>query len=147
MQVYRRSLLVMLKGFLMAPCSAVLVYFVLNIFVDSTLILFGVSVLVFAVLLYVAVFSENIRFELDEDGTLRYFQKGRLKKTYKLEEYLLGYYSKSDRLTTDITLRILHAESGEEESLDCSPLGERNFHNLFTSIKAHTKEEPEVLKV
>ena len=146
MQVYKRSLWVMLKGLLMAPCTAVLVFFVLNMFVGNSLILYGVPVLVFIVLIYMALFSENIRFELDGDGTMRYFKKGKLKKTYKLEEYLLGYHSKSDGTGHDISLRILHVESGEEESIDCSPIGARRFSDMYSSLKAHTNEEPEVLK-
>jgi len=146
MQVYKRSLWVMFKGVLMAPCAAVVVFFILNMFVGNNLILFGVPVVVFFVFMNMALFSENIRFELDPDGTVRYYQKGRLKNTYKMEECVVGYHSRSDGSSHDIKLNILNVESGAEESIDCSPLGQRCFANLYENLKMHTNEEPEVLK-
>ena len=146
MQVYKRSLWVMFKGLLMAPCSAVLVFCILNMFVENEYILYGVPVLIFLVLLNMALFSENIRFEVDPDGTMRYYQKGKLKNTYKMEECLVGFHSKSDSTSADITLHILHVESGEEEDIDCSPIGPRRFADMYENLKALTKEEPEVLK-
>ena len=146
MLIYKRSLWIMFKGLLMAPCAAVVAFFVLNIFVNNSLVLLGVPFLIFLTLIYLAVFSENIRFELDSDGTLRYFQKGKLKGSYRLEEYMVGYHSKSDGTSTDITLHILNASNGEEERIDCSPIGKRKFSDMYAKLKLHTKEEPEVLK-
>ena len=146
MKTYRRSLWILFKGLLMAPCAAVLLYFILNIFTTSKLILYGIPSLAFLLLLYIVIFSENIRFELDDTGILRYFKRGKLKKTYVLEEYLFGYRSRSDSTSTDVTLNILHIESNTEESIDCSPIGPRQFSDMYDRVKSYTKEEPEVLK-
>ena len=121
-------------------------YVVLGFFVKNESVLLGVSVFICLIILYIVIFSENIRFELDDSGTMRYFKKGRLQKTYLLEEYRFGYYSKSDGSKTDITLNILHVESGTEETIDCSPIGAGKFSNMYMKIKAHTKETIEVLK-
>ena len=147
MVVYRRSLWVMFKGILMAPCSAVLIFFFLSLLnVRNNLLLFGIPGLIFLALLNMALFGENIRFELEQDGTLRYYRKGRLRSTFVLENCLLGYSSKSDGSDHDITLRIFDTESGGEESIDCSPIGRRRFADMYEAMKAFTKEEPEVLK-
>ena len=146
MQVYRRSLWIMLKGIIMAPCAAVVAYFILNIFINNTMAVLGIPALIFIALIYMAIISENIRFELEPNGTMRYFKKGKLRKIYNLEEYLIGYRSQSDGAGSDITLHIVHAESGTEEHIDCSPIGSRKFSNMYTQIKSYSKEEPEVLK-
>ena len=146
MQVYKRSFIVMIKGLVMAPCAAVLVYIVLSIFVDNYMILLGVSALVFLAILYITIFSENIRFEVNDDGTMRYFKKGKPQKIYILEEYRFGYNSKSDSISSDIILNILHIESGEEEYIDCSPIGLRKFSDMYEKLKKYSKEETEVLK-
>ena len=146
MKVYKRSLWVMVKGLLMAPCAAAIACFFLSMFVENALVLMGVPALIFLALIYMAIFSENIRFELEDNGTLRYFQKGKLKKTYKLEEYLFGYHKKSDSMTSDITMNIMHVESGAEESVDCSPLGASRFASMYEEIKLYMAGEPEVLR-
>jgi len=146
MRIYKRSLWVMFKGLIMAPCAAAVVFFVLNFFVQDYLILFGIPGLIFLVLIYLAVISENIRFELDDLGKLRYYKKGRLKKEYVLAEYLLGFNSRSDGTTTDITLLIINIKNGAEEHIDCSPIGERKFSDMYARVKKYTKEQPEVLK-
>ena len=146
MQVYKRSIFGMLKGIIFAPCTAALIYFGLNFFMDDPKIIYGVPSLIFIALIYMAIFSENIRFELDSDGTMRYFKKGKLKHTYILEKCRVSYHSKSDGTGRDITLHIVHIESGLDDSIDCSPLGSRKFNDMYARLKACIKEEPEILK-
>ena len=146
MKVYKRSLWSMLFSILLAPCAAVVVYIALNFFINTFWILICASALAFIILLYMAVFSENIRFELDDNGKMRYFKKGILKNTYELEQYLLSYHSKNGGGGTNITLHFHHIDSGKEESIDCSPLGKSCFADFYAEIKAYTKEQPEVLR-
>ena len=130
----------------MAPCAAVVAYIGLNIFISDPLFLLGIPTLVFLMLLYLAIFSENIHFELDDEGTLRYYKRGKLKNTYNLESCLVGYHSKSDGTSTDISLHIHDMRNSLEEIIDCSPIGERQFQDMYAKLKGFTKEEPEVLK-
>jgi len=145
MQVYKRSIFGMLKGIVIAPCTAALIYFALNFFLDDVRIIYGASALIFISLVYIAIFSENIRFEL-EDSTLRYFKKGKLRHTYPLEECRVSYHSKSDGTGSDITLYITHTASETQNIIDCSPLGSRKFNDMYAKMKACTREDPEVLK-
>jgi len=134
----------MVKGIIIAPCSATLIYVVLGFFVSDARIQYGVAAAVLLMLLYLAVFSENIRFELEPDGTFRYFQKGKLRNSFRLEDCLVGYSRKSEGTSHDILLQVVCLENGQEETIDCSPIGLRRFEKMFQEIKGHTKEEAEV---
>ena len=136
----------MIKGLLMAPCAAVVAFIGLNIFISDPLFLLGIPALIFLALLYMAIFSENIHFELEDDGILRYYKRSKLKNTYNLETCLVGYHSKSDGTSTDIAMHIHDMLNDTEEIIDCSPIGEKQFQNMYARLKGHTKEEPEVLR-
>lgn len=149
MFVYKRSLWVMIKGLIMAPFAGVVAVIILGFFVTNPLILYGVPVLASLVLVYMALFSENIRFELDRDGQLRYFKRGRLLHQFALAECAAGYHRRSEGgfpPTHDITLQMIRLSDGEETAIDCSPIGLRRFEELYTEIKAHTGGEPEVMR-
>lgn len=148
MQVYNRSLWVMLKGIVSAPCAGLIVLFAASFFINDTRIVYGISIFVCLLILFISVFSENIRLELDKDGELRYYKGGKLRNSYTLEHCAVGYYRESDTgilASHDIKLHILDIASGEEWDIDCSPLGLLNFNNMFAEIKQYT-EEPEILR-
>ena len=147
MSVYRRSLWGMLKGIIGAPLAGVLVFFVLNMFVRDPRIQLGVPVLVMLAILYISIFSENVRFEVDGDGTFRYYKKGKLRETYRMEDCVVGYRRSSDGglfASHDINLQVLTAD-GRETFIDCSPIGPRRFEQMYQQLRAHTSEGPEVL--
>lgn len=149
MQVYRRSPWLMLKGIISAPCAGLLVFFAAGFFINDIRIVYGISVLVCLLVLFISVFSENIRLELDKNGELRYYKGGRLRGSYALEHCVVGYHRESDTgllASHDIKLHILDVTSGEELDVDCSPLGLLRFEEMFTEIKQHTKDEPEILR-
>lgn len=146
MQIYKRSIWGMLKGLIAAPVTTVLVFFVLNYFSNSVLLVLGIPALILVILLYITLFSERIRFELEESGELRYYKNGRLKEQLFLPDCQAGYYRKSNSGEHDISLKLLNQTTGREIGIDCSPLGLRRFEELYAQIKSATTEEPEVLQ-
>lgn len=149
MQVYKRTLWMLLKGLLLAPFAAAAAYFIGSIFIANTTLLLALAALIFVALVYLAIFSENIRFEL-EDGTLRYYQRGKLRHEFDLDSCAAGYRRKSERGllgSHDITLEIADLATGQETFLDCSPLGLGGFERMFAAIESRTpKREENVLR-
>lgn len=149
MKVYKRSLGVLLKSLVSAPCAALFVYLAASFFTSDIRILYGLPILIFLALFYLAVFSENIRFELDGCGRLKYFQKGRLKQTFHLEECAAGYRQNSTGGffgSHDITLEVLCLTNGQATAIDCSPIGLRRFERMYEEIKEYADEEPEIIR-
>jgi hypothetical protein len=141
-------MLQMVKGIIFAPCAAALVYVVSYNFTDRFFVIWGLSAFVFFLLIYMAVFSENIYFELTSDGKLRYFKKGNLLKTFDLSKCNVGYHRRTETTvfilsSHDITLRIL--QDGSEEEIDCSPIGLTQFTEMFEQIEKFSANKIEVL--
>lgn len=148
MQVYKRSAWELIKGLVMAPFGAVLVFVIGGFLTENMALLGAIAALVFMLLVYLSVFSENIRFEI-EDGELRYYKRGRLKEQYNLRDCQAGYRRRSDRSfppSHDIKLNLLHVPTGKEYSIDCSPIGVNQFDRMFEEIQKLTGEEPEILQ-
>lgn len=150
MQVFKRKLWQMVKGLILAPFGAVLVYIIGGFFTENMTLLGAVAAAVFLLLVYMAIFSENIRFELEDSGTLRYYKKGSLKHEFDLSNCAAGYRRKSERGllgSHDITLEIADLSTGQEFFLDCSPLGLGGFERMFAGIESHTpKQEENILR-
>lgn len=149
MQVYRRSLWVMLKGVISAPFAGLIVFFAAGFFINDTRILYGISIFVCLLILYISVLSENIRLELDASGELRYYKGGKLRNSYALKDCVVSYGRESDTgllASHDIKLHIFNAADGEEQDIDCSPLGLLRFETMFAEIKQYTQIQPEILR-
>jgi hypothetical protein len=146
MKVYKRTFFSMIKGIIIAPFGGILVYFLAQIFL-SVAICAVLGVVVAAALLYMAIFSENIYFELDDNGAFRYYKKGALKETFELAKCGVGYYRKTEWGlfgSNDIDLKILDAE-GNETRIEAGPLGTGQFEDMFGEMEKHTVRNIEVL--
>jgi hypothetical protein len=76
MKTYKRTTVNLVKSIIIAPFTMVLVYIIAHLLLPTqACIVLGAAA--GAVLLYMAFFSENIYFELDDDGAFRYFKRGR----------------------------------------------------------------------
>jgi hypothetical protein len=98
--------------------------------------------------LYITVFSEDIYFELRTDGLFRYYKRRVLQNTFNLKNCYITYRRKSESgfpPTHDITLTIVNADDGEETGLDCSPLGLRQFNEMFREMENFTIKDTAVL--
>ena len=148
MEVYKRSVWTMVKGLILAPLAAVGLYFVVSIFTNSLLLLYGISLAAFVLLLLSALFGDNVRFELDANGILRYYKMGRLKSTHNIPQCSVGYRRKSDSgflATHDIQLQIADPVNGNEVSIDCSGIGPGNFERMFERLQQYSGVQPGVL--
>jgi hypothetical protein len=146
MKEYRRSFFSLIKGIIIAPFGGLVAAIILHFFL-SAFISYITGGAITAILLYMAIFSENIRFELDGDGTFRYFKKGALRNTFNLSEYRIGYYAKTESGVfgnNDIQLKLLNTE-GEETDIEATSLGTSRFYSMFAEMEKYAIKNVETL--
>jgi hypothetical protein len=147
MKIYKRTLFSLVKGIIISPLSGILVFFLAQIFL-SVPICAVLGILTAAALLYMTVFSENIYFELESNGTFRHFKKGTLKNTFDLSKCSIGYYRRTEWGlfgNNDIDLKIMDAE-GKETNIEAGPLGTAQFEDMFEEMEKFTINDKEVLE-
>lgn len=132
MNIYKRSLFVMLKNIISAPCAGAVLAIILNFFVENLYILIGVPVFVTLLILYTSIFSSRIQFTLSNTGEFCYYKKGKLKGQYDLTKCGLGYNRKTDG--EYINLSIV-TETGENVLIDAEPLGSSRFMKMFEDMQ------------
>jgi hypothetical protein len=150
MQIYKRTVFSVIRGVIIAPFTGLAVFVVGQFFLPRLLGLLGlVGLIVALAVLYVTVFSENIRFELDSDGKFRYYKMGKLKNEFKLQGYGIGYRSKTERglLGSSYINLKLQDEHGELTEIDAGPLGNTQFHKMFEEMEKFTATDAETLSV
>ena len=146
MKVYKRTLFSMIKGIIIAPFGGLFVFIIGQIFLPVPLCAV-LGVITAAIILYISVFSENIYFELDDDGTFRYFKMGALKNTFKLSDFRIGYYRKTEwgiLGLNNIDLKIADA-NGEVTEIDAGPLGTAQFDKMFEEMEKYAIKDIETL--
>ena len=147
MKTYKRTLFSLIKGVILAPFSGLFVFILAQIIFPVPLCAI-IGIAVAAIIVYISVFGENILFELDDDGTFRYYKMGKLKNTYKLQEYRIGYYRKTERGIlglNNIDLK-LQDSKGEEQSIESGPLGTTQFDEMFAEMEKHAIQDIETLE-
>jgi hypothetical protein len=126
----------MIQGLIVTPFGGFAVFIIGQIFLPWWIcIILGVVAAAF--LAYSTLFSENIHFELDDDGTFRYFNRGQLKNTFELSKYSLGYHRRTERGllgNNDIRLKLVNLE-GEETDIEAGPLGTTQFNTMFEEME------------
>jgi hypothetical protein len=149
MKVYKRTVFSLIKGLIIAPFSGLVVFILAQIFLQSlSLVIWGVLGVAAAVAVaYITVFSEAIYFELDDDGSLRYFKRGSLQNTYELAKYRIGYHRKTEwgiLGNNDIRLKFLDTD-GEQSEIDAGPLGTTQFDEMFAAMEEYAIKDVEQL--
>jgi hypothetical protein len=161
MIVFKRSTGNLLASLIFAPCAAFAVFFVGNMFVQNKMVLGGVVIAIFLFLTYAAVTTGDVRIEL-ENARLRYFEKGKLREDFKLQNCAARYDIAPQAgfpRTYEIKLyirrlnkKIREKEKGKSKEkekekeimLDCSPIGPKQFKQLFELMEQQMgKEETE----
>ena len=147
MKIYKRTLFNLIKGLITATFGGFFVFIITKMFFSVTVC--GVlGVVTAAMILYITVFSEAIHFELDNNGTLRYFKRNNLQNTYELSKYRIGYHRKTEwgiLGSNDIQLQFLDME-GNKSELDAGPLGTAQFDEMFAAMEEYAiKAEVEQL--
>jgi hypothetical protein len=138
----------MMKSIVIAPLTGGLVYFIAQLFISSLMICLALGMLPAAALLYMALFSENIYFELDDDGSFRYFKRGRQEQSFDLKTCRIGYRRKSESGlfgNHDIDLKISDGED-TETSIDAAPLGVSQFHAMFEDMEEFAIKDDEPIR-
>jgi hypothetical protein len=134
-----------MKGIIIAPVTGAVLYFVAQLIIPSLIICGLIGLAAAAALLYMAFFSENIYFELDDDGAFRYFKRSNQEMSFNLTTCRVGYRRKSESGifgNHDINLQILDSED-KEHSIDAAPIGVGQFTTMFTEMEKHAiKDEP-----
>jgi hypothetical protein len=148
-KTYKRTVYELIKGFIIAPFTGFAVYIVLGLFVHNVILGLGIPLLIALGILYITVFSENIRFELEPDGVFRYYQRSTLQNTFNLKTCYVWYHRKSESglpPSHDITLKIQDTTTGEGEiGIDCGPLGLNQFDEMFADMEEFAIKDRAVL--
>jgi hypothetical protein len=122
---------------------------IIGIFTRDDLFGLGIPALLTIALLYIAIFSEDVFFELEPDGLFRFYKRRILQNTFDLKNCYITYYRKSEGgfpPTHDITLTIMDtAGEGDEVSLDCGPLGLNRFTEMWREMENFASKDAEVL--
>ncbi len=145
MKVYKRSLFQTLRGFLLGPISAFAIVYVLTIFDVNFLVRIAAGILVMLVVLYFTFYSDQIRFEITKDQHLRYYEKFRICKDFKLQDCEVGYRRSWANSSQDVLLQIIKRD-GTEEFIDCSALGINTFLDMYQHLKAIAGEHVHEMK-
>lgn len=128
--VYKRSISKMLTSIVGAPIGGVIVAGIASFFLD-TKIAVGIGVFICLVLLYMAIFSDSIKFEI-EGTTFRYFVRNKVVKEYELKGANVSYNIKQSSTADDMNLYI------NGDTIDCAPLGINKFETMFYQIEKLT---------
>ena len=143
MTIYKRGIFSMLFGLISVHFAAIIIGVVANYFLSQ---LFSIVIVVFAyiIMMYILIFSENIKFIVDDrKKTLQYYQNNKLVKEYELVGSKLGYNvtTKKNQGATKIDLYI------NEEKIDCEPLGQSQFYAMFEHLESIAGKETIKIKV
>ena len=144
MTVYKRTVFELIRGVVSALFAGLAVGLVLSFIVKPMVIALLPGAAVLLVLCYMAIFKENIRFEL-EGSQLRYYQNGMLKHTFALENcttYCRFKTESSLLMVHDIDLYITDVSADPETKvpIDCSPIGKFQFAQLYKQIQQYSPE-------
>ena len=146
MHTYKRTMFTFMKGIIATPFSALVAFIITQIFLPVP-VCAVLGIAVGLALAYLTIFSENIYFELDENGSFRYFKNGKLRNEFELSKYRIGYYRKTESGflgNVDIDLKLMDSE-GEETSIDAGPLGTPQFDEMFEQMEKFAIKDIEVL--
>ncbi|HEY4533768.1 MAG TPA: hypothetical protein VIG61_06375 [Fusobacterium sp.] len=140
MTIYKRKITNLIVGLLSAPAAAFFLLAILRYFL-SPLITIIISGIAFILILYMTVFSDNIKFIIDDENkTMTYYENGKIVKEYDLKDADLSYNIKLGN-SSKIDLMI------NGERIDCEPLGARQFEQMYHHLESLVGVEPIKLKV
>ena len=149
MKVYKRGIVSFIWSMIIAVFGSAALFFVVSMFTRNSYILFSIPGVVLLMSVYMAVFSENIRFEIQEEE-FKYIKRGKVRNTFDLRNCYSGYKVRtSDGSADNIQLYLVekNTNQAEEISIDCTALGVNKFYKMYEDIKKFTEEKPEKLEV
>lgn len=149
MTVYKRTVWKFVTALLVVPLAPlvawVIIMWLLQYFPYVWLYyaMFVLPAAIFVFALYNAVWGNNIRFVITQNGQMEYYKHNKLQKAYNLATVTLGYSGLKDKRGNYLsqTLRITDA-SGKTDEIECEPLGAVQFQKMFTQIQSFCEAEP-----
>lgn len=141
MLVYKRNVLRRIRSIALAVIAPIVIYLFASIFIQSSAVPLSLSALALLALLYMAVFNENIFFEL-EGSALRYYKKNTLRQEFDLTNSVTRYKIKSDMgFPPSHNISLYIARRGEdgtqnETCINCTPLGKGQFLKMYRQMDA-----------
>ena len=138
-QTFGRGIMSLVWSLILAVGGGVFLWFVISIFTENSLIIYGISGGLFAIMTYMAIFSENIKFEIT-GSNFKYYKRAKLVNDLDLKEYTSGYRQKSsDGSVDDITLTLVNKKTEEVIQIDATPIGSRKFFEMYELIDVYAK--------
>lgn len=152
MRVYKRTKWKLIKSLIIAPLPPVAVGLVLLWALQwfpytwFFVITVGLPIIIFICMLHSAIWGENIRFEITDEGKCNYYKNNKFKKSYDLKVCDMGYHHVKDANggTDRLSLRITD-ENGQTDILDCEPIGAKQFEQMFKEMQSFSEVELEKL--
>ena len=144
MRVFKQSKWVLFKDIVGAFAGAFVAGIIAMFFTTDMRIIVPVAAAVLLIALYLAIFSDNIRFEFVNDE-MSYFKKNKLVETFNVKKCNFRYEAKTGtRSGETVMLYVAREENLDKEIwIDCTPLGLSQFYAMFELIKKETNFEPE----
>ena len=145
-KIYNRSIFRIIQSILIVLTFGGLVFAGLSwisnkFFVIPILLNIGASFAV-AFAFYIWMYAgENIHFELFDDGTFKYFKKKTLQNTFRLSDYLITWYRKTESGFLgdhDIQLKLLDKQTFFPIFIQAGPLRNSKFNNMFEEMQKYT---------
>lgn len=129
MKTYKRGIGGLIMGLLSAPAAAFFLLVVLRNFLSPFLTIV-LSIIAFILILYLTIFSENIKFIVnDEKKILTYYKNRKIVKDYNLKNANLSYNMKLGKHSSVIDLKI------DDDIIDCEPLGANQFLKMYEHLQ------------
>jgi len=152
MSTYKRIPRKLIKSLLMAlfaPVAVSVAMLILLLFFDTLWFFVLAVVLVcgtFLFMIHSAIWGENVRFEITSEGTLYYYCGKNLVRQFDLIDCSVGYHhlKNANGGTESLRLRITDKD-GNNEIIDCEPIGERKFYIMFEEMQSFSNVAPERL--
>ena len=152
MTVYKRSLWKLFTSLILAPLAPLAVFFIimwlLQFFPYEWLYytMYILPIVIFLLILYMTIWSDNIRFIITKDKMLEYYKRGKLVQTFDLATTSIGYHhvQYTSGGTQKLSLKLIDSH-GATTILDCEPLGSSQFHRMFEEMERCCKVEPQHL--
>jgi hypothetical protein len=112
-----------------------------SVFNVSPFISGGVSAAILLLLLYMVVFSDNLKFVI-ENGVFTYYQNNKRKLHINLGDYYITYQAKTtDGDTDSIRLYLIHQITHAEEEIDCTAIGLWKFEEMYEEMKKYALKQ------
>jgi len=149
MKVFKRGIFSFIKSIIIAIVTGVFLWFILGLFEwfqVNQIALYAIPGGITLILLYRSFFSENIKIEIEEDGTLRYFKNRKLRETINLKESMVGYSVKTRDGSAEVADLYIYEAGAKDITIDCEPLGITKFYRMYEEIKVYAKEQSDKLE-